>query len=315
MDNLLLALNVVFPLMIMMILGYFLKKINFVDDHSLNVMNNLVFRVFMAILLFLNIYNVEIGDTLNISNIQLIVFAVVSLIIYILVLSFIVPLFVKDKQKCSAMIHGMFRANLVLFGIPITVSIYGEDSIGFVSLLSAVLVPVFNIAAVTLLEVYRGGKVSFKKVILGIISNPLIQAAALAIIFILIGIRIPDLILTPLESISKITTPLAFIILGASLKFGSLARNFKYLATVVIGKLIFFPVVVISIALLLGYRNNAIVALLGAAASPSAVASFTMSKAMGSDGDLAGEIVVTTSIVSMITIFLWVLVLKNLLFI
>jgi predicted permease len=73
--------------------------------------------------------------------------------------------------------------------------------------------------------------------------------------------------------------------------------------------------VVISIALLLGYRNNAIVALLGAAASPSAVASFTMSKAMGSDGDLAGEIVVTTSIVSMITIFLWVLVLKNLLFI
>lgn len=312
MDNLLLALNVVFPLMVMMVIGYILKKANYVDDHSLGVMNTLIFRVFMAILLFLNIYTVELNDTLSSDNTRLIILTAVCIIVFVLILSFILPRFVKDKQKCSAMIHGMFRANLLLFGIPITSSIYGEGSIGFVSILSAVLVPIFNLTAVVLLEIYRGGKVSVKKVAVGIITNPLIQAAVLAVIFLSFGIELPDLILSPLSSVSKITTPLAFIILGASLKFSSLSKNFKYLVTVVSGKLIIFPGIVISIALLLGYRDQAIVALLGAIASPSAVASFTMSKAMGSDGDLAGEIVVTTSIVSMVTLFLWVFALKSL---
>ena len=47
-------------------------------------------------------------------------------------------------------------------------------------------------------------------------------------------------------------------------------------------------------------------------ACPTAVASYTMAKEMKADGDLAGEIVATTSILSIFTIFCWVLILKNL---
>ena len=60
MENFLLALNVVLPIFFIMTLGFLLKKLRMVDKHSLNIMNKLVFRVFMSTLLFLNVYN--IGD-------------------------------------------------------------------------------------------------------------------------------------------------------------------------------------------------------------------------------------------------------------
>ena len=52
--------------------------------------------------------------------------------------------------------------------------------------------------------------------------------------------------------------------------------------------------------------------LLGVFASPTAVNSFTMAQQMGGDAELAGDIVVVTSAVSMLTMFLWVFLFKSL---
>jgi predicted permease len=41
-------------------------------------------------------------------------------------------------------------------------------------------------------------------------------------------------------------------------------------------------------------------------ASPSAVSSYTMAQQMDGDGDLAGQIVVFTTAISLITLFFWI---------
>ena len=46
-------------------------------------------------------------------------------------------------------------------------------------------------------------------------------------------------------------------------------------------------------------------------AAPTAVSSFTMAEQMGGDGELAGQLVVFTSAVSIITIFLWIFLIKQ----
>mgnify|MGYP001640102843 CR=1 FL=1 len=61
MENFLLAFNVVFPIFLIMMLGVILKRKNMVDDKSLNVMNSLIFRLFMPTLLFFNIYIIIIN--------------------------------------------------------------------------------------------------------------------------------------------------------------------------------------------------------------------------------------------------------------
>ena len=48
-----------------------------------------------------------------------------------------------------------------------------------------------------------------------------------------------------------------------------------------------------------------------AAAAPTAVASVAMSYELGGDGELAAQIVATTSLLSLVTMFLWILLLRG----
>lgn len=311
MDNIILAFSVVYPLLFTLAVGYILKIARITDEHSLTVMNKLVFRIFLPLLLFLNIYSLEPSEALNKENVELLILTAAVVLLAALVMHILFPLIIKEKGKCSVMIQGIFRSNLVLFGIPIATSIYGEGRIGKVSLLAAFIVPLFNILSVIILESYRYGKVSYRKVILSILKNPLIIASLLAFVMLLLHIRLPELLLSPLESMSKVATPLAFVVLGGTFQFKRLSANFSYLTAAVLGRLCILPGILFAIAIALGFREEALVALIGAAASPTAVSSFTMAVEMDADGELAGQIVVFTSILSIATIFLWVLFLKT----
>ncbi len=315
MNNIILAFSVVFPLMLMMSVGYALQRLRITDEHSLDIMNKLVFRVFLPLLLFMNIYSLKPEEALNASNAKLLLMTFLCVVAAVLLMHLILPHIIKDKKKCSVIIQGIFRSNLVLFGIPIAASIYGDEHIGIVSLLAAVIVPTFNVLAVVVLEYYRNAQVNLKKVLLSILKNPLIIASFIAFLLLVFRIKLPGLLVDPLSDMSKVATPLAFVVLGGTFRFRRLAVNLNYLMAVVAGKLILFPVIIIGIALALGFRGEAVVALIGAAASPTAVSSFTMAVEMDADGELAGQVVILTSILSIITIFLWVLFLKNMQFI
>ena len=86
------------------------------DEHSLNVTNNVAFKVFLPCLLFYNIYTTDIG---SVFDPKLIMFASLSIIISFTFLLFLIPKIEKDNSKIGVMIQGIFRSNFVLFGIPV----------------------------------------------------------------------------------------------------------------------------------------------------------------------------------------------------
>ena len=302
MENFLLALNVVLPMFFTMSLGAILRKLKWVDENSLNIINKLIFKVFMSTLLFLNIYNIGDLSVLSADNLKLLAYT----FIIILVILFLAWLFyafkIKDRKKLSVLIQGVYRGNFILFGLAIADSLYGKEGLGVVSILTIIIIPTFNTLAVI---------ISIKKLFKQVLKNPLILASIIGVIFIVFKITIPKPIYKTLVDISKIATPLAFIVLGGELKFGNMLKNIKYLISVNILRLIVNPIITLGVGRLLGFDGAEIVALLALSACPTAVSSFTMAKEMGADGDLAGEIVATTSIFSILTIFCWVLLLKN----
>ena len=312
MENFLLALNVVLPIFFIMTLGFLLKKIKMVDEHSLSIMNKLVFRVFMSTLLFLNVYNIGDLSALSMDNLKLLGYAFIIILVVLFIAWLIYMPKVKDKRKLSVLIQGVYRGNFVLFGLAIVDSIYGKESLGTVSLLTAIVIPTFNVIAVILLEYYSGNEVNKIKLIKQVFKNPLIIATLTAIVFLVLKISIPKPVYKAIGDISKIATPLAFLVLGAGLKFGNILKNLKYLISVNILRLIGNPLITVGLGKLLGFQGIELVALLSMSACPTAVVSYTMAKEMNADGDLAGEIVATTSMLSIFTIFCWVLVLKNL---
>lgn len=309
MENLILSFNIVLPIFLILSLGYILKKLKILDELTTKNMNSINFKVFLPLLLFYNVYKTDLSV---VFNPKLLIFSIISVILVFLLLFIIIPLLEKDNRKRGVIIQGIFRSNFVIFGVPVCEALFGQNATGVASMLIAIVVPLFNFLAVICLEIYRGGNINFKKIIKGIITNPLIIASIIGLFFIYFKIKLPTPIEKTINDISKIATPLAFILLGSSFTFSAFSLYIKQLSITILGKLIIVPGIVLYIAALLGFRNVELTCLLSVFASPTAVSSYTMAEQMDGDSILAGQIVVLTSIISIITVFLWIFILKQL---
>lgn len=307
MNNLYLAVSVVFPLFCMMALGYFLKAIGIFNDLFLRQLNGICFRVFLPLVLFINIYQ---SDFFELFSARLILFAVILVVVSFILLMIIIPKIEPENNNRGVMIQGIFRSNYILFGVPIAQTLYGKEHTGTTAILIAFIIPLFNLLSVVTLSIYSKQKQSRKQVLAEVIHNPLIIGSVVAFFFILTGIRLPILIEHTIADISKVATPLALIVLGGSFQFKSIGAYKKQLSISVIGKLILLPGIFIPIAILFGFRKIELAALIAIFASPTAVSTFTMAQNAKATYKLSGQIVVLDSMLSVVSIFLWIVVLK-----
>ena len=91
----------------------------------------------------------------------------------------------------------------------------------------------------------------------------------------------------------------------------SAKSHIKYIIPAVAARLLLVPGVVIPIGVLFHYSSAEMVTLLTLTASPCAVSSYTMAYQYGADSDLAGELVVFSTLFSAVTIVMFVYILKN----
>lgn len=313
MENLKLAFNVVLPLFICIVLGYFLRCIGMMPDNVQKSLNKLCFKVFLPIYLFKNMYTTDLQASFD-GNLML--FAAVSLVVMWIVLMLLIPLLEKDNSRRGVIIQGIFRANFALYGLPVANSLLGEGgNMGPTSLLVGFTVPIFNILAVVTLETYRGGKPSVKKMLKGIATNPLIIASVLGGLANISGLQLPSAVMKSVSDLGGVATPLSLVTLGASFMFSSVRGYIKALVITVSGRLVIGPLIMVTIAILLGFRQEYLIPLMIIFAAPTAVSSFPMAQQMGGDGKLAASVVVFTTSLSILTIFLWIFALKQLAFI
>ena len=307
MESLKLSFESIMPLFILMALGYAIREMKLADKKDFDVMNKLVFTVFLPTLLFYNIY--KTGAATN-FDLQLAGFAVIGILTVFAVGYFVVKVLSRDNSKRGVMLQGFFRSNYAILGVPLVEYICGGNSTGLASLMVAVIIPVFNVLAVISLETFRGGKVSFKELIKGIITNPLIIASLLGVLFMLCNITLPTVIEKAVSDISKIASPLAIIILGASFSFSSIKGYVRDITIVVLTRLIIVPLLAVVAAVLLGFTGEALACLLIAFGAPVAVSSYSMSQQMGGDETLSAQVVVISSALCLATLFMWIFILS-----
>ena len=149
------------------------------------------------------------------------------------------------------------------------------------------------------------------KIVRGILTNPLILASLLGLACMAVGLRIPSPVMSAVEDLSKIATPLALFLLGGSFEFSKVRQNRVQLFWGVMGRLVIAPAVFVSLAALLGFRGLDLASLMIVFAAPTAVNSYVMAQQMGGDADLAGQQVVFSSAFAIPSIFLWIFILKQ----
>ena len=310
MENFMLSVNAVAPMFLLLAAGFLSQKAGILSREDIPRFNRVAFRLFLPCLLFYNIYCSDLRASVNP---KLMLFAVCGVLLVfgaaVLIVTFLVP---REDWK-GVIAQGIFRSNFVIMGIPIAQALVGPDQLGSVTILIAVVVPLFNFLSVYVLERFRGGKVQIGAVLLQVIRNPLIVSSLLGIAFQLLKIRLPGLLEGTVSTLGEIASPLQLFLLGAFFRFDSLGRYLKPLAAVTTIKLFVTPAIFLGTATLLGIRGGDFVGLIGIFASPTAVNSFTMVQQMKcGDTELAGDIVVMTSAVSIFSFFLWILVFKSL---
>ena len=309
MENFILSLNVVLPLFLIMAVGYLLRRIGLLDDAVLPKLNSLVFKAFLPMMLFNNIYH---SDLESMMNPKLILTAVVSILVIFGVLCLVIPRIEKDGPRRGAMVQGIFRSNYIIFGVPIVSGVFGEQGLGVVSILSAFAIPLFNVLSVVALEIFSHGTVNKNRIVKGIVTNPLIIASLLGVVFLLAGIPIPTPVEEALADMSAIATPLGLVSLGGFFKFADTKRYLKHLIIVVAGRLVVCPAIFLPVFVSMGFRGVDLMALATMMGAPIAVSSFIMAQQQGADADLAGQAVVYTALFSIFTMFLIIFGLKQL---
>lgn len=309
MDNFIFAVNIVFPLFIMILIGYLLTVLKLWNTSFTNAANKVCFKVFFPILLFNNIYQTNIKQ---LFDGKLILFTLISIALSIVFSLLIITILVKEDIKKGVIIQTIFRSNFILFGMSIAGNIYGPQGVGVAATLVAVVIPMFNLSAVVILALFnQENQKDIRFVFKDIIKNPLIIGSILGIITSALHITFPGAVQKSLEDLSGIATPLALLILGGEFAFKGLKKNTPYILMGTIGRLIIVPVFVLTAAIFLGFRDYKLVALLAAFASPTAVSSYIMAAEAGADSELAGQLVVITTFLSPLTLCLFIYSFKS----
>ena len=306
MESFVVCLNAVLPIFLLMAAGYAARCFHLLDRADVEKINRIVFRAFMPVMVFYNLYSSDLSSAMRGS---LLGYAAIGVLAeYLLSLGYAL-LFVKEHSRRGVVIQGLYRSNFVIIGLPLAESLVGGD-LGPVAMLLAVVIPIFNILAVITLSVFNGKKPGLKEVVLDILKNPLIIGSVAGIAALLAGLRLPAPLEKVVSQMSGATSPVLLFLLGAFFQFKGMRSHMRELAAVCAGRLVVFPALFLGLAVAIGFHGVELVSLTGVFASSTAIASFTMAQQMDGDAELAGDIVVWTSALCSFTLFGWSLLFK-----
>ena len=342
------SINAVLPIVLLILLGYILRRINFLNDSFLSIGNKLVFNVCLPCMLFINIYNI---DDLSSVDWGLVIYAIVAVFVIFAIALVVSILSTKDNRRKGVILQCCYRSNFAIIGISLAASLAGgQEAVvnGVVAIIQAFTIPIFNILAVISLSVFvkpapqvdengmlvapKNQHTDVKKILLNIIKNPLIIGIVSGLVFV--GVRYAQIaiwdeaiftikddltfIYSSLDNLKSVATPLALIVLGGQFKFSAVKGMTKEIVVGTVFRVVIAPLIGVGCAVLLSQYTDlvsfgqteypALIALFG---TPVAVSSAIMAGEMDNDEQLAGQLVVWTSIASVVTVFVTVFLLMS----
>ena len=313
--NLTYSVNAVMPILILVALGYFLKRFRFLTESFVDTAEKTVFKVALPVMLFMEVAKSSvsvIGDT------RLIVFCIIGVTAAFLVMTVLAPVLLRDPTKRGAFIQGMCRSNFAILGVPLAENMFGTTGTQMIAIVMPFVILMFNSYSVIILSVFSSdaehklNKKSILGILKNIVTNPLIIGVVLGLPFMFFGWELPVIANKSLTYLNNLCTPLALMSLGANFKPANMKGRMGYAVAASLGKTVLLPGLMVTLAALLGFRDASLGVVLILFGAPTAVSSYIMAKKMKNDGELAAQILLLTTLLCIVTIFIGIFILKTL---
>lgn len=309
-ENLKFSFNATVPVFLMMVFGWFCDKIGLLDEHTTSKLNKFTFKTTLPALLFADLSS---ADFRRVWDTGFVLFCVAATLVSV-ALAVGYSMLHKDRAERGEIIQAAYRSSAAVLGIAFVKNIYGEATMAALMIVGTV--PLYNIIAVTALSLTSPEKNRSRKTLLldtlkGIVTNPIIIAIALGILWSLSGLNQPVIMEKSIGYLGNMATPLSLIALGASFK----TRDAKGKVTVTVGitiiKLVVFCAIFLPLAILMGFRGEKLIAILIMLGSATTGSCFVMAKNFGHQGTITAFAVMLTTLCSAFTLTTWLFLLKS----
>lgn len=294
------SFEIVMPLVLLMATGILIRRVGLVSEDAFRVINRIVFYIGIPTLVF---HAVVTGR--ETARWQYALWVAGSVLVAFVLSLLLARALTKDPAKRGTLAQAAYRSNDGIFGLAVASALIPghTDTMAFTLVISATL---FGVTGVLCYELNRGGSVRIGRVLLNTIKNPILIGGVLALIVRFSGLQLPYVILKPIEYFKSMCTPLGFLVLGGVLSFRSLREDWKLVTVIGAVKLVVFPAAVCTLAYFVGgLRGPELASLFIVFAAPTAMSCLPMASELGGDVKLSGELIAVTTVLSLLTVFVY----------
>ena len=293
MENLIFSLNATIPIFLMMVLGVFFRKTGLLKENMINGLNQFVFKATLPVLLFGDLAKQDFAQA---WNGKFVAFCFVVTLVSISLVA-LMSMALKDKSQRGEFIQGAYRSSAAILGIAFITNIYGNS--GMAPLMIIGSVPLYNIMAVVVLSFTKPGQNGMspeliKKTLKGIATNPIILGILAGALWSVLRLPMPTILTKTVSSLGGLTTPLGLMAMGAAFNWSEAKSGMGPAFAASFMKLIGLCTLFLPVAVLLGFREAELIAILVMLGSSTTVSSYVMARNMGHSGVLSSSIVAIT---------------------
>lgn len=303
-------LNIVLPVFAVIALGALLKRIGLIDANFLQQTNRLVYYVCLPLLLF---YEIGRADFLANFNGRLVLGSVLAVTITFLASYAYTALRGYPPASRGVFSQGAFRGNIAYVGLAIVFNALGQSGLTRAGILMGFLVPFLNLFAIlALLWPHRGNSSEGGPFLLRQIAlNPLILASFAGIAWSFLAIPTPLLLERSLKIATGMALPLALLAIGGGFSVERLRGDLFTAALAAGAKLVWMPLLAAGLLYGLGVTGTDLEIGVLIAGTPAATANYIMAQQLKGDAELAGTIVMLSTLLSAVTYTISLLILRN----
>jgi predicted permease len=318
MDNLIFALDTTIPIFLLMVVGYFLKRVRLIDDVFASKLNGFVFKVTLPVLVFEDLATVDFKEA---WDAKFVLFCFVVTVASITISS-LLSLLIRAKNERGEFIQASYRSSAALLGLAFIQNIYGSSGLGPLMIIGSV--PLYNICACIVLTITSPVRNSdddaeashidtaiIRKTVISVLKNPIIIGIFVGLVWSFLRIPIPRVLGSVVSRIGATATPLGLIAMGASFEWKKAGKSGLTAVAASLLKLIGYGAIFLPVAIAMGYRREELIAILVMLCSATTVSCFVMARNMGHEAVLTSTVVMLTTFLSAFTLTGWLFILKS----
>ena len=224
MDSFVFALDTTMPVFLVILLGWFLRRVGVLNEAFCKPADQYVFKCALPVSLFLSIAKMDVYSDFD-PMFCLFCFTVTAIVF--LGVWALTSRLMKDKALVGEFSQAAVRSSAAILGVALNTNIYGNAGMVPMMVLSAV--PFFNVYAVLILQFSphtdengrlippeRNGAAAVRRALVNVVKNPIILGILLGVPFSLLRVKLPGILASTLSTIGGTATPVALLAVGAS---------------------------------------------------------------------------------------------------